>query len=206
MTVASALLTASYAILWVLVIALTLSVLALYRHFGLMYINSREGRASQGPEVGAPLRALKVTDVTTSTIDFSGRRALLLFTSVSCPLCAELKAALPAISRSLEARNFAGLIFCEGRSEEIQGWSKDVPAFFTVVADPSFEVATKLRIGSTPFAVTVGEDGVVQSKGIVNDETGITRLLGMPSVVVGAPTPRKRSKDVEPDLIGGEVR
>ena len=39
----------SYAALWALVLAIAVGLLALYRHFGEMYLTSREGRVTQDP-------------------------------------------------------------------------------------------------------------------------------------------------------------
>ena len=43
----------SYIALWILVAVLSVAVFALYHHFGQMYLNSREGRETQGPDLGA---------------------------------------------------------------------------------------------------------------------------------------------------------
>jgi hypothetical protein len=50
----------SYAALWIVVIVMAI---ALYHHFGEMYLNSREGRQNQGPDVDSELKPLGARDV-----------------------------------------------------------------------------------------------------------------------------------------------
>ena len=47
----------SYAALWALVLAIAVGLLALYRHFGEMYLTSREGRVTEDRDRGGtPVR------------------------------------------------------------------------------------------------------------------------------------------------------
>ena len=42
-----------------------------------------------------------------------------------------------------------------------------------VVADPSKRIATRYRIGITPYYLAIDERGILRSKGIVNDLKGV---------------------------------
>jgi len=87
------LLVVSNIVLWMLVILEALALFALYQHFGEMYLTTREGRQSQGPSVGSPLKRVDATDISgvARGLPTQSRPAFLLFASTSCPLCERLR-------------------------------------------------------------------------------------------------------------------
>jgi hypothetical protein len=167
----------SYVALWVLVVVLAIAVLALYNHFGTMYLSSREGRAGQGPAIGsrpAPFTApaLDGTEVAVP----SGRPALLLLASTDCPECGKLTRPL----QELAARRAGELdvaVLCGGPVSRVAQWSRGLDPPLRVIADRNFRRAAALGVGITPFLVGIDGHGVVRTKGLVNGEEGLTRAV-----------------------------
>lgn len=71
----------TYVALWLLVIVLAAAVFFLYRHLGLMLLNSREGRAAQGPELYERLPSVRVNDINGTMVQLgqSSSRPLFIF-------------------------------------------------------------------------------------------------------------------------------
>jgi methylamine dehydrogenase accessory protein MauD len=167
---------ASYIVLWVLVGVLAVAVFAIYHHFGQMYLNSREGRQTQGPEEREPLRRSVVEDLIGQRLEIPrvGRRTLVLFAGTDCPLCGELLPELRAFV--LEHDDIEPVVICAGEKEKVRAWARDLPDVTRVVADPRQRVTARYRIGVMPFVVAADDAGVVRAKGIVNDRNALEYL------------------------------
>lgn len=164
---------ASYIALWVLVIVGTVAIFALYQHFGEMYLNSREGRESQGPEVNSMLRPAVARGVAGSTLHLPvrGKPAIMVFASTDCTLCGELR---PDLKRFAEARpEIRTLLICAGDREGVARWADGLDEVAEVIPDPGYRTAARYGIGLTPFLVGVDATGTVRAKGIVNDLRGL---------------------------------
>ena len=164
---------ASYAVLWALVLVLSVAVFALYHHFGKMYLGSREGRQSQGPEQGKRLAHVAARTVRGDPIDLplADEAAVVLFADTTCKLCTSLR---PDMRRFADASDDVRLlVVCGGDTEEaIAKWAAEIAEEVPVVLDVRQKLTTRYAVGITPFMVAVGDDGVVQSKGLVNDYDG----------------------------------
>jgi hypothetical protein len=165
--------TLTYLALWSLVIVLALAVLALYQHFGEMYLNSRDGRHAQGPDVGASLRSRSVASLDGSRVALPtlGMPSLLLFMSTHCKVCGRLRGAVSAFS--LSNPEITVVIICAGRRAQVQDWARPLDQAVRVVPDDRFQLAASYRVGVTPFLVTVDAQGKVVGRGIVNDRDGL---------------------------------
>jgi hypothetical protein len=161
----------SYLILWALVGVLTLAVFGLYHHFGEMYLSSREGRSAQGPSRDELLPGARVTDVDGQdvAIGAQGAAQVLLFASTTCRLCKELTEDLAALA-SEGAVDV--IVICSGEGSRVRQWAGQLDPC-RVVLDSGLRLATRYRIGITPFFVSVASDGVVRERGIVNDALGL---------------------------------
>jgi hypothetical protein len=166
----------SYVCLWILVVLMFVGMVALYRHFGHMYLGSPQGRETQGPAIGRELRIKNFRGLDGAQLGASGRRAVLVFTSFTCPLCVQLKADFPRLARLLDS-DVDVFVVCAGREDQVRRWADDVPRAFHVVADRSFGITSKLSIGVTPFAVAADRNCVVRAKGVVNDSEGVLALV-----------------------------
>ncbi len=98
----------SNVVLWILVIGLALTVLALARQIGVLYERIAPAGAlmiSQGPEVGevAPafeLETLNSKAITVGGVPASDKSTLLFFLSPNCPVCDTLIPVLKSIHRT----------------------------------------------------------------------------------------------------------
>lgn len=134
---------ASYVLLWLAVLGLSVMVVALLRQVGVLHTRLRPlgvHFAGEGPERLAPAPPVPGVDFRAHTI------TLLAFTSPTCEVCREL---LPSL-RALE-RQYAGLGLVQ--LELGERWA---PVF------------TAFGVRSTPYVVTVDRDGVVQGRGVAN--------------------------------------
>jgi hypothetical protein len=157
----------SYVLLWVLVVVLFIGVLALYHHFGEMYLSSRESRSEQGPEEGALLKAAEALTVTGTPVVLPvDRPTLLLFVSTTCDVCKEVRAALPRLVASRP--ELSVVLVCTGRPPMVKAWAGDVAGLVPVVADPRSRLGGLYNVDLTPFCIAVGADGHVRASGIAN--------------------------------------
>ena len=165
----------SYIALWVLVGVLTVAVWAMYHHFGQVYLSSREGRAAQGPPVGELLESLVEQDVDGDpvVVPASNEATLLVFASTGCPLCDEVRDALPAFS---ESRNVRAVVICRGKRNDVKRWAVGLGPAATVISDPGSAITVRHRVGVLPYGVAVDAAGRVVVKGLVNGREGLEWL------------------------------
>jgi AhpC/TSA family len=169
----NAFLVGSYVALWALVAVLAAAVLALYNHFGSMYLSSREGRAAQGPAVGSRLTPFDAATLDGRAIAVpSGRPVLLVLASTDCPECERLKAPLQRLAGE-HRDQLDVVVVCGGRGAAVAEWAASLRPPVDVVADKNFKRAAALGVGITPFVVGVDGMGVVRARGLVNGADGI---------------------------------
>lgn len=168
---------ASYVALWVLVVVLAVAVLALYNHFGAMYLSSREGRATQGPAIGTRPAGFTATALDGRELVVpSGRPLLMLLASTDCPECAKLKS--PLQSAAVEhAGELDVVVLCGGPPARVSEWARGLESPVRVVADRNFRRAAALGVGITPFVLGLDGDGVVRTRGLLNGEEGLAHAL-----------------------------
>jgi hypothetical protein len=134
---------ASYVLLWLAVLGLSVMVVALLRQVGVLHTRLRPlgvHFAGEGPERLVPAPPVPGVDYASRTI------TLLAFSSPTCQVCAEL---LPSL-RALE-RQYRELALVE--LELGERWQPVFSAF---------------NVRSTPYVVTVDRHGVVQGRGVAN--------------------------------------
>jgi thiol-disulfide isomerase/thioredoxin len=173
----------TYIALWILVTVLVFAVFALYHHFGEMYLNTREGRASQGPDLHKPIRVDGFKDLSGKTFDFppAKRATLVVYATTDCPLCAEL---VPAIKEvATKHRRVQTVVICGNGKEKTAAWADGLSSVAAVVPDPDRIIGARLRIAATPFLVAISGDGVVRMKGVVNQMDGLE--AGVQAAITG---------------------
>jgi hypothetical protein len=169
----NAFLVGSYVALWVLVLVMAAAILALFHHFGTMYLSSREGRATQGPAIESRLSPFAATTLDGTAVSLpSGRPALLLLASTDCPECGRLTGPLQRLAES-RAGELDVVVLCGGRRTSVLEWARALGAPVRVVADRNFRRATAMGVGITPFVVGVDAGGVVRARGLVNGAEGL---------------------------------
>lgn len=134
---------ASYVLLWVAVIGLSIVVVALLRQVGVLHTRLRPlgvHFAGEGPERLAPAPPLPGADYA------DHRLTLIAFTSPTCDICAQLVPALRSVERQ----------YSEVRLHVLSLGTETQPVF------------DAFNVRSTPYLVTVDGDGVVQGRGVAN--------------------------------------
>lgn len=179
----SALFWATYVVLWLLVAIIAVGVLALYHHFGQMYLNSRDGRAEQGPKIGEAFAHDETTDLDGRPLALpaAGQPSLVLFASTTCPICDQLRDHVRRIGH--ERPDVRVVVFCQGDEEAVAEWAGDLTALARVVVDPRGRHALRHNVAGTPFCVAIGKDGTVRGRAIVN---GYERLSFLADEAGGA--------------------
>lgn len=186
----NAFLVGSYVALWVLVVVLAAAVLALYNHFGTMYLTSHEGRETQGPAVGSVLAAFSATDLQGRAVSVpSARPALVVLASVDCPECRRLRAPLQRLAASRDGE-LDVVVLCSGQRSQVTAWASAMDGPVHVIQDKNYRRAGAMGVGITPFMVGVDGDGVVQARGLVNGQDGLA--LAVEALLDGGAVPTER--------------
>lgn len=169
-------------LLWVLVLALLVAVLALSRQIGILYERIAPMGAlmlDQGPKVGAaaPVFGLESLGGGSVAVGLSAQRKsqLLFFLSPTCPVCKKLLPILKSISVS--ERNWLELVFASDgdRPEHVEFQRKAGLTEFPYVL--STDLGMAFRVGRLPYAILIGEDGKVRAKGLVNSREQLESLF-----------------------------
>ncbi|MBS1158603.1 MAG: mauD [Proteobacteria bacterium] len=171
----------SLAILWAVVIALGVCVLALSRQIGILYERVAPMGAlmmDTGPKVGELAPPVEVTtwEGRSLTIGRSAEKSkLVFFLSPTCPVCKKL---LPII-RSVQARESRWLdvvLASDGdRTEHVDFYAKHQLADFPYVLSQPLGMAYK--ISKLPYCVLLDAKGFVRAKGLVNSREQVESLL-----------------------------
>ena len=173
----------SQVILWVLVSALSLVVLALVRQIGVLHARIGPTGAlmlAKGLKVGetAPLVEVSDTDGRPHTIGapgVDGRSTLLMFVSPTCPICKTLPPVLKSSHR--DERDWLEIILAsdgEGASHTQFRREYGLEPFPYVV---SSALGIAYQINRLPYAVLLDDQGVVLTRGIINSREHLESLF-----------------------------
>jgi thiol-disulfide isomerase/thioredoxin len=134
---------ASYVVLWIAVVVLGFTCLALLRQVGVLHSRVRPMGAhfaGEGPEPGSPAPG-------DDRFDYAGSRlTLVAFTSPTCEICHRLAPSLASLARQYD----------------------DVAVRQVDHGAATTGVFADFRVASTPYFVTVGADGRVRLRGVAN--------------------------------------
>jgi hypothetical protein len=162
----------SYVILWLLVIVLFVALLALYNHFGNLYLVGRENRESMGQVTGDYVRAFETEALDgTPVIMPADGPLILLFVSTVCSTCKVLLDGLTPLSSAHPAVRV--VLVVEGRPNMVRAWARDTPGNVTVIADPRGRISKVYDVDISPFAIAVGADHRVRKSGLINEYEGL---------------------------------
>lgn len=171
-------------VLWVLVIVLALIVLALARQVGILHERVAPAGALQpieGPKVGEltdamPLKSLDDEPVTIGGRNADGLATFVLFISPTCPVCKSLVPTAKSLARK-EASRMRLLFASDGDSREQHvAYAKDLGlGDYPYVL--SQELGMTYQVSKLPFALLIGADGTLQSKGLVNTREHLESLI-----------------------------
>jgi methylamine dehydrogenase accessory protein MauD len=168
----------SQALLWLVVLLLSVAVLALARQVGVLHSRiSPIGALSigRGPQPGE--RAPEITAETLSkaktTIGGRSRTArLLFFVSPNCPIC---KSLLPTVKSVAVAETLDLTLIGDGDAEELRGMARQFDIPFERFVN-SADVGRAFHVGKLPYAVLLNESGVIAAQGLVNTREHVESL------------------------------
>lgn len=169
--------------LWILLIGLALTVVALARQIGVLHERIAPAGALMvrgGPKVGEASPVLDVTDITGRDYSIGAARAdakstLLFFLSPNCPVC---KTLLPVLKSSQKSeRDWLDILLTsDGDSAEQQAFVDEYK-----LQDFSYILSSNLgmtyQVGKLPFAVLLDGEGIIRSKGLVNSREHLESLF-----------------------------
>jgi thiol-disulfide isomerase/thioredoxin len=142
---------ASYVLLWVAVLGLSITCVVLLRQIGVLHARIRPlgvHFAGEGLEVGTPAPR-------NAQLTFDAPLTLVTFTSPTCSICASL---LPSL-RALE-RQYA-----------------DVALRVVEHGDDTREVFRAYNVASTPYVIAVDDQGLVRGGGVANALEQVEELV-----------------------------
>lgn len=173
----------SVAVLWVLVVALAVIVLALVRQVGVLHERVAPAGALMGretPRVGEEAPVIEVPEWQGGRRRLGGRSdegrgTLLVFVSPTCPMC---KTLLPVITsvRAAEAGWLDVVVASDGPREEHEAFvARHALDRYPYVL--STELGLAYQVGRLPYAVLLDARGVVRARGLVNTREHVESLF-----------------------------
>ncbi len=169
-------------VLWLVVLALVVIVLALSRQIGMLYERIAPMGAlmiDQGPKVGDPSPVMTLPVIAggeeVQVGVARGRSQLLFFLSPTCPVCKKLLPILKSI-RAAE-KDWLDVVFAsDGELPEHLAFHRSAGLTdFPYVL--SSELAIAFRVGKLPYAVLIDESGHVRAKGLINSREHLESLF-----------------------------
>ena len=179
LSMSQSLLVISNIVLWVLALGIGIVLLALARQIGVLYerispagVNRADTEALK---VGDPGPDLSVPDLDGKTLTIGGaddRRTLLLFVSLTCPICNEI---LPEIGKIVDD-SVRLILTGTGDTEAYREFVKlkGVAEFPFVV---SAELGNVFDVSILPFAVVLEKDGKIGAMRMVNSGAQVQAVL-----------------------------
>jgi methylamine dehydrogenase accessory protein MauD len=176
----------SNVLLWVVVVALCLVVLALLRQIGVLHERVFPAGALMnraGPRVGepAPVRQLLAFDGSSITVADGVHSTLLLFVSPTCPVCKTLLPTAASVARSEKLRHPLQLILAsdgDSAAERLQHQEflrmHQLEQARYVISKP---LGLAFVVEKLPFAALIDKAGVIRAKGLVNSREHLESLF-----------------------------
>ncbi len=171
----------SQAVLWVVVIALAVTVLALARQIGVLHERLAPAGAlinGGGPGVGEKSPRLEVHALAGNAITLgnplaAGKALLMLFVSQTCPICKKLIPIALDFSKSerLDVL-FVGDAELAEQRRLIAQFGLDERSFIN-----GAEIGMAYRVDKLPYAVLLDDQGVIAAKGLVNSREHFESLI-----------------------------
>ena len=174
----------SNVVLWLLVIVLSLVVLALARQVGVLHERVAPAGAlmpTTGPKVGEITEELPLSDINGKAVTIGGvndlaMNTLVMFISPTCPVCKSLVPTAKSLANT--EKNRLQLIFASDgdKLEQHQAYAKDLDLdrYPYVLSE---KLGMTYEVSKLPFAVLIGADGSLQSKGLVNTREHLESLI-----------------------------
>ncbi|MCC7412347.1 MAG: methylamine dehydrogenase accessory protein MauD [Gammaproteobacteria bacterium] len=170
-------------VLWAVVIALAVTVIALTRQIGILYERVAPAGAlmmGQGPKVGELAPSFELEDLRGKRLRIGGaspvgRSTLVFFLSPTCPVCNTLIPVLRSLRRDEGA--WLDIVLASDGDEERQRQfvaDKDLGEFAYVL---STQLGMGFQVSKLPYAVLIDEHGVMRARGLTNSREHLESLF-----------------------------
>lgn len=174
-------LTVMVAVLFAMVLGLSIAVFALSRQVGILFERVAPMGAliiDAGPKVGSASPLFDVPTLAGTSLKLGGARersTLLFFLSPTCPVCKKLLPVLKSM-RPVESEWLDVVLASDGETATHQRFAEasGLQSFPYVL---STELGVSFRVSRLPFAVLIGEDGIVRAKGLINNREQLESLF-----------------------------
>jgi methylamine dehydrogenase accessory protein MauD len=179
-------------ILWCVVVAMGIVILALVRQVGVLHERVAPAGALavlEGAVVGedaprVPVTMLSGEEITIGEPRDDGRAVLLFFLSPTCPVCKTLLPALHSLRRH-EARRLDVVLASDGDRDEHDRFviAERLQAIPYAL---SSELGIAYGVSKLPFAALIDADGILRARGLVNSREHLESLLEAMELGVGS--------------------
>jgi methylamine dehydrogenase accessory protein MauD len=179
-------------VLWCVVVAMGLVIVALVRQIGVLFERVAPAGAlavQEGAAVGdlAPrqiVETLAGKSIEIGATRDDGRATLLFFLSPNCPVCENLLPALRSLARH-EASAIEVILASDGDHATHQAFVQrlDLGAL-SYVLSPNLGIS--FGVSKLPFAALIDCDGVLRARGLVNTREHLESLLEAMELGVGS--------------------
>lgn len=167
---------ASYLFLWLLVLALAVAVILLYRQLGEMYLGTSESRSRDGIRVGTRAPSTTLSDQRGVARTFpSPRPTLVVFGAPTCGPCVDLMPDLVAFAEQRPTTDFWFVSTADSAANN--NFARQHRLQFPVLTDSDQRVALQYKVRVTPFAFYIDAAGVVRAKSVVNRLSQLRALV-----------------------------
>jgi len=203
----STLVMVSLIILWIIVVLLAVTVVALARQVGVLHERVAPAGAlmpTSGPKVGETTEALQVDLLSGASMPIGGknngrngaRNRLVLLVSPTCPVC---KMLVPT-ARSMAKHEGLELIFASdgGQVAPQEAYVRDLRMQDYPYA-LSQTLGMRYGVSKLPFALLLGADGTLLGKGLVNTREHLESLVE--AVRLGVTTVQEYVREYVPEPV-----
>ncbi|MGQ0619592.1 MAG: thioredoxin-like domain-containing protein [Panacagrimonas sp.] len=171
----------SQVILWVVVLALGIAVLALARQVGVLYERVAPAGAlamNASLKVGSRVPTMRVQTLAGTSLEVgaaSERARLMFFLSPDCPVCKKLLPVLRSVARD-ERKAVELILASDGEIAEHREFvrKEHLEPYSYVLSET---LGRTFGVSKLPYAVLLKEDGTIASFGIVNSREHLESLI-----------------------------
>jgi len=170
----------SYIALWLLVVLLFVSMVLVYRHFGLVIMSTGEGHDRDGLEVGTAAPEISGVDEDNQRRFWQPAAGghLLVFTLPGCEPCERIAPILGKLSTELaKVSDITVTVITTGRADAVHAFRSLMGTGPECLADDGSGAMDRYLVNATPFGFVLDERGLVQSKGRAADPGKLRSLL-----------------------------
>ncbi|MBZ5725472.1 MAG: methylamine dehydrogenase accessory protein MauD [Acidobacteriia bacterium] len=167
--------------MWILVVLLAAGFVALARQIGLLYRRLGQSGArieNTGLDLGQIVEPFVATDLFGNRVRvpwLGPQHTLLMFVAPFCSVCDQVAPAVKSISET-EKGVVVVLVSFNGDADSNRAYAaKHAMSRVPYVLSP--DLALRLHVLATPYAIVLDSTGVVRAKGLINSREHLDSLL-----------------------------